>query len=279
MPEQPRSTRDSSLTPGKLLSIALEAAQAGAGVIREAAPRVRDIVWREKGATDFVSEVDLAAEMRILDVVRRHVPHAAILAEETSSTISPERQGAGVVFVVDPLDGTTNFLHGLPHWSISIALEKDKEIVAAVIHDPIKNELFHAEKGGGAFSSSKRLRVSGRTSLVDGLIGVGDKFFNTSFTFPSGMGVRRMGSACLSLAYVAAGRLDAYWEEGLSPWDKAAGSLIVREAGGYVSEIDGGKNFVYGRGVLAANPALHADLLQKFQQGTTQDSVKAKTAP
>ena len=126
-----------------------------------------------------------------------------------------------------------DFLHGLPHWSIAIALEKDKEIVAAVIHDPIKHETFSAEKGGGAFSNSKRLRVAGRTSLNDALVTVGNEFFGSGIILPNSCGIRRMGSACLDLAYVAAGRFDAYWEMGLQPWDNGAGCLLVREAGGY----------------------------------------------
>ena len=258
------------------LNVMVDAAEkAGRSLIRDFG-EVEQLQVSKKGPGDFVSVADHKSEKILKEELLKARPTYGFLLEEAGET---KGEDPSFRWIVDPLDGTTNFLHGLPHWSISIALEKDKEIVAGVIYDPIKNELFHAEKGSGAFSSSKRLRVAGRTSLTDGLVGVGDKFFSTHVTFPSGMGVRRMGSACLSLAYVAAGRLDAYWEEGLSPWDKAAGSLIVREAGGYVSEIDGSKNFVYGRGILAASPVLHTDLLQKFQQWKTQDSVKAKTAP
>jgi len=258
------------------LNVMVDAAEkAGRALIRDFG-EVEQLQVSKKGPGDFVSTADKKAEKILKEELLKARPTYGFLLEEEGEV---KGEDGSYRWIVDPLDGTTNFLHGLPHWSISIALEKDKEIVAGVIHDPIKNELFHAEKGGGAFSSAKRLRVSGRTSLVDGLVGVGDKFFNESCTFPSGLGVRRMGSACLALAYVAAGRLDAYWEESPKPWDKAAGCLIVKEAGGYVSEIDGGKNFVYGRGVLAANPSLHTDLLQRFQQWKTQESVKAKTAP
>ena len=256
------------------LNVMVDAAEKAGRALTRDFGEVEQLQVSRKGPGDFVSAADHKAEKILKEELLKARPTYGFLLEEAGEI---KGEDGSHRWIIDPLDGTTNFLHGLPHWSIAIALEKDKEIVAAVVHDPIKNELFHAEKGCGAFSNAKRLRVSGRTSLVDGLIGVGDKFFNNSMAFPSGMGVRRMGSACLSLAYVAAGRLDAYWEEGLSPWDKAAGILLVKEAGGYVSEIDGGKNFVYGRGILAANPALHTDLLQKFQQ--PQDSVKAKTAP
>ncbi len=255
------------------LNVMVDAAEkAGRALIRDFG-EVEQLQVSRKGPGDFVSAADHKAEKILMEELLKARPTYGFLMEEAG-----EKKGEDPShrWIIDPLDGTRNFLHGVPHWSISIALEKDKEIVAGVIHDPIKNELFHAEKGGGAFSSAKRLRVSARASLVDSLIGVGDKFFSANAAFPSGMGVRRMGSACLSLAYVAAGRLDAYWEEGLAPWDKAAGSLIVKEAGGYVSEIDGGKNFVYGRGILAANPALHTELSQRF---SAQNSVKAKTAP
>jgi myo-inositol-1(or 4)-monophosphatase len=257
------------------LNVMIDAAEKAGRALTRDFGEVEQLQVSKKGPGDFVSTADRKAEKILKEELLKARPTYGFLLEEAGEIKGEDKSYR---WLIDPLDGTTNFLHGLPHWAIAIALEKDKEIVAAVVHDPIKNELFHAEKGGGAFSNSKRLRVSGRPSLLDGLIGVGDKFFTNNFSLPSGCGVRRMGSACLSLAYVAAGRFDAYWEEGLSPWDKAAGNLLVREAGGYVSEIDGGKNVVYGRGVLAASPSLHADLLQKFQQ-SAPESAKAKAAP
>src|SRR3984957_6213102 len=221
------------------LNVMIDAAEKNRPALTRDFGEVEQLQVSKKGPGDFVSAADHKSEKILKEELLKARPTYGFLLEEAGEIKGTD---ASYRWIIDPLDGTTNFLHGLPHWSISIALEKDKEIVAAVIHDPIKNELFHAEKGGGAFSNAKRLRVSGVSSLVDGLVGVGDKFFNEIFVFPSGLGVRRMGSACLSLAYVAAGRLDAYWEEGLSPWDKAAGSLLVKEAGGYVSEIDGGRN-------------------------------------
>ena len=258
------------------LNVMVDAAEKAGRALTRDFGEVEQLQVSKKGPGDFVSAADHKSEKILKEELLKARPTYGFLLEEAGEI---KGEDPSYRWIIDPLDGTTNFLHGLPHWCISIALEKDKEIVAAVIHDPIMNELFHAEKGGGAFSNSKRLRVAGRPSLADGLIAVGDWFYHAGVTLPSGCGVRRTGSACLDLAYVAAGRLDAYREEGLSPWDKAAGSLLVKEAGGYISEIDGGKNFVYGRGVLAANPALHTDLLQKFKQSSAQDSVKAKTAP
>ena len=260
-----------------LLNVMIDAAEkAGRSLIRDFG-EVEQLQVSRKGPGDFVSKADHKSEKILKEELEKARPKFGFLLEEGG-----EIKGADAShrWIIDPLDGTTNFLHGLPHWSIAIGLEKDKEIIAAVVHDPIKNEIFHAEKGAGAFSGSKRLRVAGRSSLVDGLMAVGDKYFSQhGFDLPPGCGIRRMSSACLDLCYVAAGRFDAYWEDGLSPWDKAAGALIVREAGGYVTELDGGKNIVYGRGVLAANPTLHADVLQKLKHSAVLEYTKAKAAP
>lgn len=244
------------------LNVMVTAAEkAGRSLIRDFG-EVEQLQVSRKGPGDFVSVADHKAEKILREELLKARPSYGFLMEESGEVKGEDKSFR---WIIDPLDGTTNFLHGLPHWAVAVALEKDGEIVAGVIHDPIKNETFTAEKGGGAFSNAKRLRVAGRTSLTEGLVCVGEKFFRNTASLPETCGVRRMGSACLSLAYVAAGRFDAYWEDGLSPWDKAAGLLLVREAGGYVSEIDGGKNVVYGRGVLAANPGLHADLAKRFQ--------------
>ena len=276
MPEQPRSTADSLLPPRKLLSIALEAAQAAAGVIREAAPRVRDIVWREKGATDFVSEVDLAAEMRILDVVRRHVPHAAILAEETSSTISPERQASGVVFVVDPLDGTTNFLHGYPEYAVSIGVLVDGALTAGVVIDVPSDEIFTATVGGGAHLNGAPMRVSSIENPQRALFGTGFPFVRHEEIAPyvgqlarvmaGAAGARRAGAAAIDLASVACGRFEGFWEMKLSPWDIAAGMLLVREAGGIVTTMDGVECPVARTSVVAGSAAMHEWLLRTITE-------------
>lgn len=246
------------------------AEKAGRALIRDFG-EVEQLQVSRKGPGNFVSAADHKAEKILREELLKARPAYGFLLEEGGEVKGEDKSYR---WIIDPLDGTTNFLHGLPHWCISIALEKDNEIVAAVVHDPIKNETFSAEKGGGAFSNSKRLRVAGRTSFSEALISVGDKFFDDKYGLPGSCGVRRMGSACLALAYVAAGRFDAYWEEALSPWDKAAGVLLVREAGGYVSEMNGGKNPVYGSGIAAANPSLHAELIKKINPSTT----KAKTA-
>lgn len=247
------------------------AEKAGRALIRDFG-EVEQLQVSRKGPGDFVSAADHKSEKILREELLKARPTYSFLLEE-GGEIKGEDQNHR--WIIDPLDGTTNFLHGLPHWCISIALEKDKEIVAAVIHDPIKNETFSAEKGGGAFSNSKRLRVAGRSSLNDALLTVGEEFFENKIELPDTSRIRRTGSACLDLAYVAAGRFDAYWERGLKAWDKAAGSLIVREAGGYVSELDGGRNVVSGTGILAANPTLHAELLKRLNPS----AVKAKAAP
>jgi myo-inositol-1(or 4)-monophosphatase len=254
------------------LNVMIEAAEkAGRALIRDFG-EVEQLQVSKKGPGNFVSAADLKSEKILKEELQKARPTYGFLLEEGGEIKGEDKSYR---FIIDPLDGTTNFLHGLPHWCISIALEKDKEVVVAVIHDPIKNETFNAEKGGGAFSNSKRLRVAGRTSLPDALITIGDEFFSEHFELPAGCGIRRMGSACLDLAYVAAGRFDAYWEQGLFPWDKAAGALMIREAGGYVSELDGGKNVVYGKGILAANPSLHTELMKKLNASP----AKTKTAP
>ena len=255
------------------LNVMIDAAEKAGRALTRDFGEVEQLQVSRKGPGDFVSAADKKSEKILKEELLKARPTFGFLLEEEGEVKGSD---PSYRWIIDPLDGTTNFLHGLPHWAISIGLEKDGEVIAGVIHDPIKHELFYAEKGAGAFSDSKRLRVSGRTTLVDGLVAVGDKFFEKE-AFPLGLGVRRMGSAALSLAYVAAGRFDAYWEESPKPWDKAAGSLMVKEAGGFVSEIDGGKNVVYGRGIVATNLSLQSDLLQRLKQ--PKDTAKAKTAP
>ena len=272
MPEQPRLAPDASLTPASLLTVALEAAQAAATVIRDATPRVHDIVWREKGATDFVSEVDLTAEMRILEVVKRHIPHATILAEETASTISPERQRSGVVFVIDPLDGTTNFLHGYPEYAVSIGVLVDGSLAAGVVLDVPAHECFTATAGGGAHLNGTPIRVSAIDNPQRSLFGTGFPFVRNEEIAPyvaqlarvmaGAAGVRRAGAAALDLASVACGRFEGFWEMQLSPWDIAAGMLLVREAGGVVTTFEGAECPVARTSVVAGSAAMHRWLLR-----------------
>jgi myo-inositol-1(or 4)-monophosphatase len=232
-----------------------------------------------KGPGDFVSQADLRAEQSIREDLEKARPGYAMLMEESGESGSAKWAWR---WVVDPLDGTTNFLHGIPHWAISIALEKrlpdgGSEVAAAVVYSPVNNELFWAEKGVGAYVNDKRLRVSARRELKDAVFATGVPFAVTSPShrlafartlstlMPQIAGVRRFGSAALDLAWVAAGRYDGYWEFGIQPWDIAAGMLIVREAGGYAT--DGEGKDVVARTVVAGNPNLHPKLLEVVQDG------------
>jgi myo-inositol-1(or 4)-monophosphatase len=266
-------------SPNSLLHIALEAAHAAAAVIRDAEPRVRDIVWREKKAKDFVSEVDLAAEAAIIGIVGRLAPEAALLAEETASTITPERQGRGIVFVVDPLDGTTNFLHGYPEYAVSVGVLRDGATVAAVVIDVPLGEVFTATAGGGAFRDGVPVRVSPIDDPEHALVGTGFPFTRAEDIAPylaqlgrvmaGAGGVRRAGAAALDLAAVACGRFEAFWEPRLSPWDIAAGMLLVREAGGVATTLDGAPCPVATTSIAAGNPAMHRWLMKRLHSDRT----------
>ncbi len=220
-----------------------------------------------KGPSDFVSTADLHAERTLKAELMRARPGYGLLMEEGGATEGSDPHHR---WIVDPLDGTTNFLHGVPHFAISIALERDGEIVAGLVYEPTRDEMFWAEKGVGAYLNDRRLRVSARRRLADALIGTGIPFggrgdqptylATLARVAAATSGVRRLGAAALDLAYVAAGRYDGFWEFGLFPWDIAAGLLLVREAGGFVSDLAGGQNMMTGGGVLAANGHLHLPL-------------------
>ena len=216
-----------------------------------------------KGAGDFVSRADREAERIIKEELRNARPTYGWLGEETGEEAGedPTRR-----WIVDPLDGTTNFLHGLPHWAISIALEHKCEVVAGVIYDAAKDEMFTAEKGAGAWMNGQRLRVSGRNRMIESIFATGVPFGGRG-TLPATLkdlarlmpltaGVRRFGAAALDLAYVAAGRYEGYWERGINAWDVAAGVVIVREAGGFVEAIRGEGNLIETGNILCANAAL-----------------------
>lgn len=224
----------------------------------------------KKGPGDFVSAADRRAEEIIHEELSKARPDYGFLMEETGKH---EGKNPDYRFIIDPLDGTRNFLHGLPHWAISIALEHKKEIIAGIVYDPVKDEMFRAEKNNGAFVGRKRLRVSARQTLDMSLIACGgarfeehkkQQFFKEFIAVQNAQGsVRRFGAAALDLAYVAAGRYEAYWERYLAPWDIAAGILIVQESGGFVSDIDNEKNYVVESGnVIAANEAIFSPLKQ-----------------
>lgn len=249
------------------LNLMIKAARkAGRSLVKDFR-EVENLQVSVKGAGDFVSRADLAAERIIREELTRARPAYGWLGEESGETPGedPTRR-----WIVDPLDGTTNFLHGLPHWAVSIALEHKGEIVAGVIFDPAKDEMFYAEKGAGAWMNESRIRVSGRRSLSEALLATGVPF-GTKRTLPATMrdlarlmpataGVRRWGAAALDLAYVAAGRLDGYWERELNPWDMAAGLIIVREAGGMVEAVREGHKIFDSGSVIAAN----ADIFDAF---------------
>jgi myo-inositol-1(or 4)-monophosphatase len=245
-------------------------------VHKAARPLVRDFGEVEnlqvsiKGPGDFVSAADRRAEQILRQELGRARPGFGFLLEEAGTVRGEDQEHR---WLVDPLDGTTNFLHGLPHFAISVALERRGELVAGVIYDPIKDELFCAEKGAGAYLNDRRLRVSGRSELGSCLIGTGipvldwpgrEQGFLTQLERLSGevAGIRRLGTASLDLAYVAAGRLDGFWEFDLKPWDVAAGIVLVREAGGLVGRLEGDGDLLARGTLVASNAAIHPRMLQ-----------------
>lgn len=245
-----------------------------------------------KGPSDFVSQADIRAEQTVREELAKARPGYAFLMEE-SGTSGPADWTHR--WVVDPLDGTTNFLHGVPHWCISIALEQRKpdgstEISAGIIYNPVNDEMFWAERGVGAFLNERRLRVAARREIKDALFATGIPFAAVSASrrlafartlgtlMPQVAGIRRFGAAALDLAWVAAGRYDGYWELGLKPWDMAAGMLIVREAGGFVTDATGAEAVMHesaGNDIVAANPHLHPRLLQVVSDGVSAAEGRA----
>lgn len=228
-----------------------------------------------KGPGDFVSTADLKAERTLKNELSRARPGYSLLFEEGGAEAGSDPRHR---WIVDPLDGTTNFLHGIPHFAISIALERDGEIVAGLVYDPTRDEMYSAEKGLGAYVNDRRLRVSARRRLGDALIATGMPFgdrgeratylASLAAVMAATSGVRRIGAAALDLAYVAAGRYEGFWEFGLKPWDIAAGLLLVREAGGYVSDLSGGHAMMQSGDVLAANDHLHLALAALIREAT-----------
>ena len=250
-----------------MLTAAVKAARRAGSIINRAARDIDALSITRKRHNDFVTEVDKNAEQAIIDVLQRSYPDHAILAEESGSKGASE-----YTWIIDPLDGTTNFIHGFPQYAVSIALRHKDRLTQAVVYDPAKNELFTASRGHGAFLNDRRIRVTKRAHLRDALIGTGFPFRDmngldayiimlravTSKT----AGVRRAGAAALDLAYVASGRLDGFWECGLSPWDMAAGALLIQEAGGLVADLDGESGYLESGNVVAGNPRIFTQLLQ-----------------
>ncbi len=251
------------------LNIAVRAARTAGALIVRYVDRVDTLRVNAKAMNDFVSDVDREAERRIVEVIHRAYPGHAILAEEGGSRGTGDSQ-----WIIDPLDGTTNFLHGFPQYAVSIAFRYRGLLEDAVVFDPISQELFTATRGAGARLGERRIRVSRRPGLEGALIGTGFPFRDHSrldaylatlrAVIADTAGVRRAGAAALDLAYVAAGRLDGFWEFGLSPWDIAAGVLLIQEAGGMVSEPDGAGNPFDHGDILAGAPRVHAALVQRL---------------
>ncbi len=253
-----------------MLNIAVKAARAAGDIITRNVDRIDTLTIETKSRNDWVSEVDRMAEEAIIRVIKRAYPQHGILAEESGAQEGNEYQ-----WIIDPLDGTTNFLHGFPQYAVSIALNYRDTLDQAVVYDPFKQELFTASKGNGAALNGRRIRVSGIRNLDGALLGTGipfreeqdlERYLKTMrVLLPGTAGVRRAGSAALDLAYVAAGRLDGFWEFGLNPWDMAAGILLIREAGGIVSDLDGQSNYMKNGNILAGGIKVHSAMLKAIR--------------
>ena len=258
------------------LNIAIKAARRAGQVINRASNDLDLLKVSTKQPNDFVTEVDQAAEAFIIKTLQEAYPQYGILAEESGETAGRGNGETEYQWIIDPLDGTTNFIHGLPQYAVSIALAKSGNIEQAVIFDPNRNELFTASKGAGAFLNERRIRVSRRAKLQDSLIGTGFPYrmFEHIDTYlaifkelaQKTAGQRRPGAASLDLAYVACGRYDGFWEFGLAPWDMAAGSLLIAEAGGLVSDLRGEATYLSSGNIIAGTPKVFAPLLNIIQE-------------
>lgn len=257
-----------------LINVMTKAVMQAARKLKRDFGEVENLQVSRKGPADFVSAADLRAEQTLHEELARARPDYDFLMEESGKRAAPRPGDSRRRWVVDPLDGTTNFLHGLPHFAVSVAVQEQDDFIAGVVYDPIKDELFHAEKGQGAFLNDRRLRVSARDQLSEAVVASGMPFLGhgdravfleeLDRVMAATSGVRRWGTASLDLAYVAAGRFDGFWERDLSPWDVGAGVVLVREAGGYVSEIDGAPHRPDSPSIVAANDRLHGGLVRLF---------------
>ncbi|MEN8179366.1 MAG: inositol monophosphatase family protein [Pseudomonadota bacterium] len=250
-----------------MLNIAIRAAREAGRVLTRSFNRLDTLTVTDKGKNEFVSEVDRNAEQAIIDVLREKFPNHAILAEESGSHSGNEFQ-----WIIDPLDGTTNYLHGFPQFSISIGLKVKGRLEVGVVYDPIKEEMFTSSRGEGALINDHKMRVTNRKSLDGALLGTGIPYRDFRFTqnymgmlqdlIQDTAGIRRPGSAALDFAYVAAGRLDGFWELGLAQWDFAAGALLVKEAGGIVTDIGGGERYMETGNVITGGLKVHNAMLR-----------------
>jgi len=248
------------------------ARKAGRGLIRDFG-EIENLQVSMKGPGDFVTTADQRTERILIEELKKARPGYPFLVEESGVIDGPDKSHR---FIIDPLDGTTNFMHGIPHFAISIALEREGQIVSGVVFNPVNDEMFVAEKGQGAFLNDKRLRVAARKLIKDTLSATGIPFMGKDgherflselrAVMGASTGVRRYGSAALDLAWLAAGRYDAFWERGLKPWDIAAGMLMVREAGGVLSDLNGGEKALETGDLLASNEALHPQFLKLLKE-------------
>ncbi len=265
-----------------LITVMVSAAFKAAKGLNRDFGEVENLQVSRKGPADFVSTADTKAERKLFEELSRARPDVGFLMEERGAVEGSDKNKR---WIVDPLDGTTNYLHGLPHWAVSIGFEERGEIMAAVIYDPVKDEMFWAEKGRGAYVDDRRLRVSARQGLSESLLATGipwqgreghaESQAEIAAFAPQVAGIRRFGAASLDLAYVAAGRFDGFWEDGLQPWDVAAGILLVREAGGMITEIDQGSRMLETGSVLATNTNLHDDMAEVIRE--TRRDLKSKS--
>lgn len=271
-----------------LINVMLRAAEKAGRSLRRDFGEVEQLQVSVKGPSDFVSAADQRAEKILIEELKKARPGYSFLIEEQGEIPGSDPRHR---WIIDPLDGTINFLNGIPVWCISIACEKDGEIIAGLIYNPVNDEVFSAEKGKGAFMRNKRLRVSGAKQLGYAVIGQNTPckgqtghalaLDQTNEIMLKTLGLRQSGSAALDLAYVAAGRLDGFWQYGLSPWDIAAGYIIIREAGGFITEINGKSDPLFGKSVLASNQGLYQDLkdilytCESKSRSNTKSSLKA----
>ncbi|OUD15772.1 inositol monophosphatase [Thioflexithrix psekupsensis] len=263
-----------------MLNTAIKAAHEAGKELLKAQKRRLELHIENKGDKDFVSEVDRHAERIIIDMLSRAYPSHSFLAEESGSQAA-KYGDSEYEWVIDPLDGTTNFLHGHPQFSVSIALKKDNRLLLGLVHDPLRDELFYAERGKGCYLNNQRLRVSTPISLNDTLLATGFPFkyqqhleaYLNMFKalFAQVADIRRAGSAALDLAYLAAGRVDGFWEIGLKPWDIAAGVLLIEEAGGLVTDFGGSHHYFETGNLVAGNPKILNGILQTIKPHLTAD--------
>jgi len=255
-----------------ILNVAIMAAREAGEIITRYIDNIDRLTVEEKSKNNFVSEVDKLAEQAIIRTIRKYYPDHQVLAEESGRQASKSE----VEWIIDPLDGTTNYLHQFPQFSVSIAVKEKGRLMHAVVFDPVRDEMFHATRGSGARLNNRRIRVSEQKNIKHALLATGFPYYEFDYidaylaSFKHFMlntaGIRRAGSAALDLAYVAAGRVDGYWEFNLKPWDIAAGILLVQEAGGLCTDFSGGENMLESGNVLACTPKLMKDMAQTLAQ-------------